>query len=53
MVIDAAKNAALKQGINPTVQENFKLYLKKIQDTWRSISGLGVFHFVEQVTLAY
>lgn len=52
-VMDAMKITALHQGIKPAVQRGFRLCLKKFIDTWRCFSGLGVFHFVEQGTLAY
>jgi hypothetical protein len=52
-VMDAVKITALHQRIKPAVQRSFRLCLKKILYTWRCFSGLGVFHFVEQGTLAY
>lgn len=53
MAMHAVKIMARHQGIKPAVRKSLRLRLTKIVDTWRCSGGLGVFHFVEQGTLAY
>jgi hypothetical protein len=51
-VLDVVKITTLRLEIKCAVKRNYRLCVKMI-DTWRNLSGPGVFHFVEQVTLAY